>query len=145
TMNTLIAAIQAAGGPAYDWRQINPVNKQDGGEPGGNIRVVFMFRTDRGLAFVDRPGGTSTAATTVSNVTGKPQISFSPGRTDPTNMAFNSSRKPLIGEFTSNGQTIYVVGNHGNSKLGDTPLFGHAQPPVLGSQQQRQQQAQIAH
>ncbi len=44
---------------------INPANNQDGGEPGGNIRVAFLFRTDRGLAFVDRPGGTATAATTV--------------------------------------------------------------------------------
>jgi uncharacterized protein len=32
------------------------VNDQDGGEPGGNIRQVFLFRTDRGLQFV-RPAG----------------------------------------------------------------------------------------
>ena len=65
TLNELIAAIQSEGGPAYQFRQINPVNNADGGEPGGNIRVGFLFRTDRGLAFVDRPGGTSTAATTI--------------------------------------------------------------------------------
>ena len=57
TLNELIAAIQSEGGPAYDFRQINPVNNADGGEPGGNIRVGFLFRTDRGVAFVDRPGG----------------------------------------------------------------------------------------
>ena len=57
TFKTLIAAITAAGGPTYQFRQIDPVNDQDGGEPGGNIRVVFLFRTDRGLTFVDRPGG----------------------------------------------------------------------------------------
>jgi len=28
------------------------------GAPGGNIRVGYIFRTDRGLAFVDRPGVT---------------------------------------------------------------------------------------
>ena len=56
TATRLIAAIQAAGGPVYHFRQINPVNNQDGGEPGGNIRVGFLFRTDRGLSFVDRPG-----------------------------------------------------------------------------------------
>ena len=28
----------------------------DGGEPGGNIRVGFLYRTDRGLQFVDRAG-----------------------------------------------------------------------------------------
>src|SRR5207245_7503420 len=57
TLAKLVSAIQAAGGPTYDWRQISPVNDQDGGEPGGNIRQVFLFRTDRGLSFVDRPGG----------------------------------------------------------------------------------------
>ena len=56
TLAQLIAAIHGAGGPTYQYRQINPVNDQDGGEPGGNIRVGFLFRTDRGLSFVDRAG-----------------------------------------------------------------------------------------
>ena len=60
--NLLITAIRAAGGPTYQYRQIDPVDNQDGGAPGGNIRVGFLFRTDRGLSFVDRPGGTSTSA-----------------------------------------------------------------------------------
>jgi predicted extracellular nuclease len=45
TLSRLVAAIQAAGGPTYAWREIDPVNDQDGGEPGGNIRQVFLFRT----------------------------------------------------------------------------------------------------
>jgi predicted extracellular nuclease len=57
TWNMLIAAVAAAGGPAYQYRQIDPVDDADGGEPGGNIRVGFLFRTDRELEFVDRPGG----------------------------------------------------------------------------------------
>ncbi len=76
TLDQLVAAIAAAGGPAYQWRQINPVNNADGGEPGGNIRVGFLYRTDRGLAFVDRPGGTSTTATTVNP---GPVLSVQPG------------------------------------------------------------------
>ncbi len=56
TWQMLIAAIEAQGGPTYDYRQINPLFNQDGGEPGGNIRQGFLFRTDRGLSFVDRPG-----------------------------------------------------------------------------------------
>jgi predicted extracellular nuclease len=144
TMSTLIAAIQTAGGPTYQYRQINPVNDQDGGEPGGNIRQVFMYRTDRGLAFIDRAGGTSTGATTVVN-SGGPQLSFSPGRIDPTNTAWNASRKPLAGEFMYNGQHLFVIGNHFNSKGGDQPLYGRFQPPTLSSETQRLQQAQIVH
>jgi predicted extracellular nuclease len=143
TLGTLISAIQLAGGPTYQYREIDPVDDQDGGEPGGNIRVVFLFRTDRGLAFVDRPGGTSTGGTTVVNNAGSPELSFSPGRIDPTNAAFNSSRKPLAGEFTFNGKHFFVIVNHFNSKGGDNPLFGHFQPPVLSSEVQRNQQAQI--
>lgn len=143
TLGQLIAAIQSEGGPAYQFRQINPVNNQDGGEPGGNIRVGFLFRTDRGLAFVDRPGGTSTAETAVVNNAGSPELSFSPGRIDPTNTAFNASRKPLAGEFVFNGHHFFAVTNHFNSKGGDQPLFGRFQPPTLVSEVQRLQQAAI--
>jgi predicted extracellular nuclease len=143
TYNLLIAAIQTAGGPTYQFRQINPVNNQDGGEPGGNIRVGFLFRTDRGLAFIDRPGGTSTGATTVVNGVSGPELSFSPGRIDPTNAAFNSSRKPLAGEFTFNCRKLFVIANHFISKGGDDPLFGRFQPPTLSSEVQRVQQAQV--
>src|SRR6266545_2115300 len=141
TFAELIAAVQAAGGPTYDFRQIDPVNDQDGGEPGGNIRVGFLFRTDRGLQFIDRPGGTSTAATTVVGAGADTRLSFSPGRIDPANSAFNASRKPLAGEFTYNGHHLFVIANHFNSKGGDDPLFGHSQPPTLVSEAQRKAQA----
>src|SRR4029077_7237567 len=43
TLDRLVAAISAAGGPAYSYRQINPVDDQDGGQPGGNTRGGFLF------------------------------------------------------------------------------------------------------
>jgi predicted extracellular nuclease len=145
TYGALIAAIQAAGGPTYSYRQINPVNNQDGGEPGGNIRVGFLFRADRGLAFIDRPGGDSTTATAVVSGAAGPELSFSPGRIDPTNPGFAVSRKPLAGEFSFNGLKLFVIVCHFNSKGGDDPLFGHVQPPVLASAVQRVAQAQVVH
>jgi predicted extracellular nuclease len=145
TLDTLVAAIQAAGGPHYDYRYINPVNDQDGGEPGGNIRQVFLFRTDRGVSFVDRPGGGSTTATAVVNGASGPELSASPGRIDPTNTAFNTSRKPLAGEFMFNGTHLFVIANHFNSKGGDDPLEGRFQPPTRSSEVQRHAQAQIVH
>jgi uncharacterized protein len=62
----LVDAIGAAGGPAYQYRQIDPVDDQDGGEPGGNIRVRFLFRTDRGLSVVDHVQGVIQLAVTGS-------------------------------------------------------------------------------
>ncbi|WP_143046471.1 choice-of-anchor I family protein [Trichormus sp. NMC-1] len=142
TYQTLINAIAAAGGPTYQYRQINPVDDTNGGQPGGNIRVGFLFNPQR-VSFVDIAGGTSTSNTTVTNANGVPTLSASPGLIDPTNAAFNASRKPLVGEFTFNGQTVYVIANHFNSKGGDQPLFGVNQPPVLTSETQRNQQATI--
>ena len=143
TWTRFIAAIQAAGGPTYQYREIDPVPGQDGGEPGGNIRVGFLFRADRGVSFVDRPGGDAVTPNDVVRTPGGPQLRFSPGRIDPTNPAFNASRKPLAGEFRWRGRTYFVIANHFNSKGGDDPLFGRIQPPVNSSEVQRHQQAGI--
>ena len=145
TLGKLTAAIAAAGGPAYQWRQIDPVDDADGGEPGGNIRVVLMFRTDRELSFVDRPGGTATSDTQVVVVDGKPRLSASPGRIAPTDPAWNNSRKPLAGEFSWRGKTLFVIANHFNSKGGDQPLYGRFQPPTRTTEIQRHAQAGLVH
>jgi predicted extracellular nuclease len=132
----LIDAIVAAGGPRYEFRQIDPQNNADGGAPGGNIRVGFLFNGDRGLNFVDRPGGTATSDTNVvPTPNGKSaRLTASPGRVlpDPSGpwaSAFTDTRKSLAGEFRWRGETLFVVVNHFSSKGDDRPLFGRFQPP----------------
>ena len=143
TWNTLIAAIQAAGGPEYAFRQIDPVDGEDGGQPGGNIRVGFLFRADRGLSFVDRPGGDSTTPTTVIDHPSGPRLSLSPGRVDPENAAaWADTRKPLAGEFRLHGKKVFVIANHFSSKGGDEPLFGRFQPPARPTEVARHAQAE---
>ncbi|MFI5755571.1 lamin tail domain-containing protein [Streptomyces sp. NPDC051569] len=143
TLARFTDAIKAAGGPAYEWRGIDPQDKLDGGEPGGNIRNVFLFNPKR-VSFVDRPGGDATTA--VEAVTNSKKgkevtLSVSPGRINPTSTAWKSSRKPLVGEFTFHGEPYFVIGNHFNSKGGDQPIYGRFQPPVLSSEIQRLAQA----
>jgi uncharacterized protein len=142
TWNMLIAAIQAAGGPVYEFRQIDPVDGEDGGQPGGNIRVGFLFRTDRGLSFIDQPGGDSTTPTTVIDHPSGPRLSFSPGRVDPLDPAWDDTRKPLVGEFRMRGKKVFVIANHFSSKGGDEPLFGRFQPPTRSTEEARHAQAQ---
>ncbi len=144
TLTKLIAAVKAAGGPTYDFRQINPVNDKDGGQPGGNIRQVFLFNPAR-VNFVDRSGGSSTAKTMAIVSDGQVMLSFSPGRIDPQNPVWKDSRKPLVGQFMFNGRIVFVIANHFVAKLGDQPLFGHYQPPTFSSESQRVQQASVVH
>ncbi|HKE66802.1 MAG TPA: lamin tail domain-containing protein [Micromonosporaceae bacterium] len=143
TLDKLVAAIRAAGGPTYAYREIDPVNDTNGGEPGGNIRVAFLFRTDRGMQFIDRPGGSATSSVGVTRVLGTAQLTQSPGLIDPTNAAWDDSRKPLVGEFRFKGRQVIVIGNHFDSKGGDDPLMGRFQPPSTPSEVQRLQQATV--
>lgn len=141
TVNKLIDAIVAAGGPKYDWRSINPVNDQDGGQPGGNIRQVFLFNPER-VSFVDRAGGDSTTAVGVVKEHGEAQLTASPGRIDPADAAWKDSRKPLVGQFVFQGKTVFVIANHLISKGGDQSLTAQYQPVTRSSETQRHAQAQ---
>ncbi|KQX81873.1 endonuclease/exonuclease/phosphatase family protein [Streptomyces sp. Root1310] len=142
TVGTLIDAIVAAGGPKYDWRSIDPANNTDGGEPGGNIRQVFLFNPER-VSFTDRAGGDASTAVGVTKVHGKAQLTASPGRIEPAATAWASSRKPLVGEFVFRGRTVFVIANHFNSKGGDQGLTAQYQPVVRSSETQRHQQATL--
>lgn len=137
----LIAAIKAESGVEYKYLNIDPVNNQDGGAPNANIRVGFLYNPAR----VSLPEGipTGDATTPVGYKDGK--LTLNPGRIDPTNAAFNSSRKPLAAQFVFQGEEVIVIANHWNSKLGDTPLFGAIQPPKRDSEIQRKEIAQIVY
>ncbi len=139
----LVAAIQAAGGPTYQYRQIDPVDDAEGGAPGGNIRVGFLFRTDRGVKFLDRPGGSPTTETTLVGKPNAPELSSNPGRIGTQSAAFDNTRKPLVGEFKIKGKPYFVIVNHFSSKNEDQPLFGPNQPPTRFTEEARHGQAQV--
>ena len=137
----LIDEIVVAGGVKYEFVNIDPVNNQDGGQPNANIRVGFLYNPARVSMKDGAPHGDATTAVGYTNN----GLTLNPGVIDPTNSAFNRSRKPVAAEFTFNGDDVIVIGNHWNSKGGDTPIFGAIQPPVLKSEIQRKKIAQIVH
>ncbi|MDF2068171.1 endonuclease [Bacillus sp. Cr_A10] len=137
----LIAAIKAAGGVQYEYVNIDPVNNQDGGAPNANIRVGFLYNPDRVNLTEGMSAGDATTAVGYEN--GK--LTRNPGRIDPTNSAFNSSRKPLAAQFEFKGESVVVIANHWNSKSGDTPLFGSIQPPKYDSEVQRHKIANVVY
>ncbi|MGW3241918.1 endonuclease/exonuclease/phosphatase family protein [Streptomyces sp. NPDC001070] len=140
TVQKFVDAIVAAGGPRYSWRSVDPTNDTDGGEPGGNIRQVFLFNPER-VQFTDRAGGDATTAVQAVKSRKGLQLSVSPGRINPTSEAWNASRKPLVGEFRFHGEPVFVIANHFNSKGGDQPLHSRYQQPVRSSETQRKLQA----
>jgi hypothetical protein len=124
TLQTLVDAIAAAGGPGYQFAYVSPADGTSGGQPGGNIRVAFIWNPAR-TALV--PGSLRSIS--------DPNL----GDGD----AFQDSRRPLLGRFAFNGRRLTVIANHFTSKGGSTPLFGRVQPPVNGGFDQRTAEAVV--
>ncbi|MGQ3480877.1 S-layer homology domain-containing protein [Paenibacillus sp. TY11] len=138
SFRVLMEAIRAHGGPEYAFTDIAPENNKDGGAPGGNIRVGFLYNPQR-VTLTDKPKGDSVTSVTY----GAQGLTLNPGRIDPLNASFEDSRKPLAAEFEFEGQQVIVIANHFNSKGGDQAPFGGIQPPVRSSEIQRAKIATI--
>ncbi|MGY0691392.1 S-layer homology domain-containing protein [Virgibacillus sp. FSP13] len=135
----LIAEIEAAGGPKYDYVSINPEYNADGGKPDANIRVGFLYNPERVSLKGDKPQGDADDAVAYQDG----ELSLNPGRIQPNNPVFEDTRKSLAAQFTFQGEDVVVVANHLNSKSGDTGAFGSTQPPVLGSEAERVELAKV--
>ncbi|KAI4599273.1 hypothetical protein KJ359_002232 [Pestalotiopsis sp. 9143b] len=141
TLSTLTAAIADLSGVAYNYTYIAPVDDEDGGAPGGNIRVAYLFRPDVLQLRNPNPGN----ATTANEVLAGPELKYNPGRIDPTNAAWDDSRKPLVAawETLDGNNTFFTVNVHWASKGGSSSIQGDARPPVNGVVAARQQQAEV--
>ncbi|ELR97685.1 endonuclease/exonuclease/phosphatase family protein [Gloeocapsa sp. PCC 73106] len=117
TYETLIAAIINQKGVKYNYLDIPPSNGSDGGQPGGNIRVGYLYNPARVELITD----------SVERI-----------ETD----AFVDTRKPLIATFRFNNNNITVINNHLTSKGGSSPLFGQIQPPINNNQETREAQTE---
>jgi uncharacterized protein len=135
----IIDKVKSLGGPTYAYTEVAPENNKDGGAPGANIRVAFLYNTARVSLTTGAPKGSATQSVGYDN--GK--LTLNPGRIAPTDPAFDRSRKPLAAQFDFQGESVIVIANHFNSKGGDQPLMGKNQPPVLSSEIQRHKIAKI--
>jgi len=143
TYQGIVDAILSLGGPEYGFVDIDPIPGADGGIPLGNIRQGFLYRLDIGLELAEAPSGEAKDPVEIIDENGEPRLSLNPGRIEPRDPAFYSSRKPLVVNFIYNGEPLFIINNHLNSKGGDRALFGEFQPPILDSEIQRNEQAQI--
>jgi predicted extracellular nuclease len=122
TLELLVDAITAMGGPSYHYIDNPPQNNQDGGQPGANIRVAYLYDPRQVVS---------------SEVVRIEDVDLSDGD------AFADSRKPLYARFEAGDLSLHLINNHFSSKGGSTPLFGKVQPPVNGSEDERIAQARV--
>lgn len=115
TFTKLTDAIQNAGGPSYTFTAIDPNDDQDGGEPGGNIRVGYIYNPARVSLAQAKSGGSQDSVQIVSK-NRQISLSLNPGRIAPNDTAFQNSRKSLAAQFLFNDQSIFLIANHFASK-----------------------------
>jgi predicted extracellular nuclease len=123
-----------------------PVDDQDGGQPGGNIRVAYLYKPNLIRLYKPNPGGPLDA----NEVLAGPTLKYNPGRIDPANAAWSASRKPLVAQWEVIGKAgakksdvFFTVNVHFQSKGGGSSLHGDARPPVNGGVGDRLEQAQL--
>jgi 2',3'-cyclic-nucleotide 2'-phosphodiesterase (5'-nucleotidase family) len=110
----------------------------NGGEPGGNIRTAFLYRSDR-VDFVDN----SLRTIGVNGVSiDTPGSAAALDQQTNVDNPFFGSRPPLVGTFEFNGNQVTVVNNHFTSKGGSGAVIGSIEPPLNASEVQRAAQAQ---
>ncbi|KAK0433479.1 Endonuclease/exonuclease/phosphatase [Armillaria borealis] len=145
TLSTLASAIANASGLTYKFIDINPEDGKDGGQPGGNIRQAYLYNADKLQLVSGMPAGTSLESLEVfADSGGLPTLSLNPGRIDPTNEAWEDSRKPLVAEWeTSSGAKLFTINVHFVSKGGSTSTQGDPRPPVNSPIEQRTSQVGV--
>jgi predicted extracellular nuclease len=129
TLQKLIDAIAAAGGPTYTFIDNTFITENaSGGQPGSNIRTAFLYNPNR-----------------VNLLPGSVQTIGGQGVGD----TFFDARLPIVATFEFNGQPVTVVNNHFSSKSDSVPILGLEQPfetrqeeiTVNGSLDKRQAQS----
>ena len=134
----LAQRIKSLGGSDYKYTEIAPVDGKDGGKPGANIRVAYLYNPKRVTLIGKEKGGSEEAARFVNG-----HLEKNPSRVDPTSVHFEKVRKSLAAEFDFKGERIVVIANHLKSKLGDDAIYGSNQPSVENTRPKRIEEAKI--
>lgn len=131
TLDAIVAALNLATGKVYQWVDEAPTNNAEGGAPGGNIRVAFLYDTGRvtlgDLAadaslemrrqYTDRIGdGIRTEGDLIA-------VTDADVSTEINTADWAGTRRSLLGEFNFNGNTFFVASNHFPSKGGSDDFY----------------------
>ncbi|KFA49819.1 hypothetical protein S40293_09315 [Stachybotrys chartarum IBT 40293] len=147
TLTTLATIIEELSGVVYNFTEVVGINNQDGGAPGGNIRVAYLYRPDVVELYQPNLGGALDANAVLEGANGEgPVLQYNPGRIDPSNSAFSNSRKPIAAMWRTvrgTGKLFFTVNVHFGSKGGSSTLHGDPRPPINNGVDNRFSQSEI--
>jgi predicted extracellular nuclease len=129
TISKIIDEIAARSAVEYAYSQIDPMNNQDGGIPGGNIRSIILYREDKGIFLDENPDNN--------------YFSTNPRLIEEGHWRFAGTRKPLAALFEKDGVPFVVIAVHLTSRNADSPLFGNLQPIEKPEELERNEQAAL--
>ncbi|TBU49836.1 DNase I-like protein [Dichomitus squalens] len=145
TLRALVNAIKrASGGVEYEFVNVEPEDNKDGGQPGGNIRVAYLYRPEK-VSLVPGSIGNATLPTVpLLDREDNVELSYNPGRIEPEHSAWEEARKPLAAAWQlPSGDRFFTVNVHFSSKRFSSSPQGNARPPVNGGFEKRTSQANV--
>jgi hypothetical protein len=153
TWQMLVDALNLATGAHYQWVDQAPVYNAEGGEQSGNIRVGFLYNTDRvqlgnlaaDATIAERRQYTDRIGDGVRDAGDLIQYSDNMLGGEINTTDWTTTRKSLLGEFNFHGNTVYVTANHWPSKGGSGEFWQFDQSggdPANSDWSQRNQVAQ---
>jgi Ca2+-binding RTX toxin-like protein/predicted extracellular nuclease len=140
TWQMLVDALNTLTGAHYQWVDEAPIYNAEGGEQSGNIRVGFLYNTDRvQLGDLD-PDATLAERRMYTDRIGDgvrdagDLIAFSDNMLGAEIQTgdWANTRRSLLGEFTFNGNKVYVTANHFPAKGGSDEFWQFNQNPAAG-------------
>jgi|GEM_PF-376245 len=127
TWQMLVDALNAlVPGANYQWVDQDPVAGAEGGEPGGNIRVGFLYDTNRvqlgdlapDATIAERRQFTDRIGDGVRDAGDRILFSDDMIAGEINTADWSGTRKSLLAQFTFHGQTVFIAANHFPAKSG---------------------------
>ncbi|HEX8223523.1 MAG TPA: Calx-beta domain-containing protein, partial [Allosphingosinicella sp.] len=127
-------------GANYQWVDQEPVNGAEGGEPGGNIRVGFLYDTNRvqlgdlaaDASIAERREFTDRIGDGVRDAGDRILFSDDMIAGEINSSDWAGTRKSLLAQFTFHGQTVFVAAHHLPAKSGSGNFWQLNQNLELG-------------
>ncbi|HMG48227.1 MAG TPA: Calx-beta domain-containing protein [Allosphingosinicella sp.] len=140
TWQMLVDALNTLTGAHYQWVDQAPIYNAEGGEQSGNIRVGFLYNTDRvqlgdldaNATLAERRMYTDRIGDGVRDAGDLIQFSDDMLGAEIQTADWSNTRRSLLGQFTFNGNTVFVTANHFPAKGGSDEFWQFNQNPATG-------------